>query len=449
MRADLVPTGSHAAKDGHTPVAQFFVNLQILAETEKEQAAILFGMLFTLIIWVFSALSLILAVVFYIVFIWHHIREGSLSKYCRRKIDTRLHKIVMAKVNKALEIEDKIRARQEAEALGGPRVPEVKRQPTLPDLDAGVTQDIKPISRQTTQTELSPFGSRPSTPINNNSSNNLPREPTIPDMFSNSRRPEALSRATTQSSVNSNASYADDAPLMGSAGAMGYGRPGSRNAPSKMDSAGGLPRSRPPPSRSFTGSSQGSQRPFTPSASRMGPPTRTNTDINGRATPGLYALQPQARRPVPRDISTNGGLGRPSGPPGPSRRPTQEYEMQSQPMMNRPNAPPSGGGYVAFNPNAQSIAESGFPRPSTPSSRPPPVRNFTLPQRPPQNDYFRPNPGVPQRSGTAPIPESKSFNSMPNSAYGDAIQQPPAGPIPYRAATDGPNGWNESRRPMP
>lgn len=57
MQADLVPTGQHSASDGHTPIVQFFVNVQILANKDREQAAILFGMLFTLIIWLFSALS--------------------------------------------------------------------------------------------------------------------------------------------------------------------------------------------------------------------------------------------------------------------------------------------------------------------------------------------------------------------------------------------------------
>ena len=417
MRADLVPTGSHAAKDGHTPIVQFFVNLQILAGTEKEQAAILFGMLYTLIIWVFSALSLIVAVIFYIVFLWHHIREGSLSKYCRRKVDTRLHKIVMVKVNKALEKEDQVRAKQEGKGMGGPKFPEIKRQPTLPDLNADGPLDIPPISRQTTQTEFSPFESRPSTPINNNSSSVLSRQPTVPDVFSKSARPQAPSRGTTQSSAHSNISYADDAPLMASAGAMGYARSGSRNTPSRMGSAGSnLPSSRPPPGRSFTGSSQGTQRTFNSTVTRMGPPTRSNTDMSGRSPPGSYASQPQSRKPPPGDISFSGGPGRPPGPSGPSRRPTQEYEMQAQPAVNGSNAALSNGGYVAYNPHAQITPGSGFPRPSTPSAGPPPARNFTLPHRPPQDDYFGPNPGQPQRSGTAPIPELRSFNGSPNGA---------------------------------
>ena len=447
MRADLVPTGSHAAKDGHTPIAQFFVNVQILAGTEKEQAAILFGMLFTLVIWVFSALSLMLAVIFYIVFLWHHIREGSLSKYCRRKIDSRLHKIVMIKVNKALEKDNKVRGKKEGNGSGPSKLDEhVKRQPTLPNLLSGPPQDTPPISRQTTQTEFSPFDSRPSTPLNNQSANALPREPTIPDVFATAQRPQLPSRATTQSSLRSNMSYGDDAPLMASAGAMGYGRPGSRNAPSRMDSTDSLPHSRPPPSRSFTGSSQGTQRSFDPPAPRMGPPSRTNTDMSGRTAPPAYAAQPEARKPMPRDTSFSGAPGRPAGPNPLSRRPTQEYEMQIQSPMHRPNGPSNNSGYVAFKPNAQGTGRPVYPNTATPSSSQPPTRNFTLPHRPPQNEYFESDTSVPQRSGTAPIPEPASFNYFQGRAYGGPWQPPSADPIHYRPATAGPSG---QRGPMP
>ena len=447
MRADLVPTGSHAAKDGHTPIVQFFVNVQILAGTEKEQAAILFGMLFTLVIWVFSALSLMLAVIFYIVFLWHHIREGSLSKYCRRKIDSRLHKIVMIKVNKALEKDNNVRGKQKGNSSGPSKLDEhVKRQPTLPDLLSGPPQDTPPISRQTTQTEFSPFESRPSTPLNNQSANTLPKEPTIPNVFATAQRPQPPSRATTQSSLHSNISYGDDVPLMASAGAMGYGRPASRNAPSRMDSADGLSHSRPPPSRSFTGSSQGTQRSFDPSAPRMGLPSRTNTDMNGRTNPAAYVAQPEARKPMPQDMSFCGAPGRPAGPNPLSRKPTQEYEMQTQPPMNRPKGPPNNSGYVAFNPNAQSTRRPGYPNTATPLSGQPPTRNFTLPHRPPQNDYFGSYTGAPQRSGTAPIPEPALFDNGLGRAYGGPWQPPSAGPMYDRPATAGPSG---QRGPMP
>lgn len=107
MQLNLIPEGEHAATDGRAPVLQFFVNVGILADSSPEQAVILFGMLFTLIIWVISAISLLIAVVLYLLFLFHHIpsADGGLSGYCRRKINGRMEKIVKVKVDKALKKE--------------------------------------------------------------------------------------------------------------------------------------------------------------------------------------------------------------------------------------------------------------------------------------------------------------------------------------------------------
>ncbi|KAL8940839.1 MAG: hypothetical protein Q9216_002591 [Gyalolechia sp. 2 TL-2023] len=137
MQADLVPAGDHAAKDGRSAASQFWVNIGILASDNREQAAILFGMLFTLIIWIISVVSLLVACIFYVTFLWHHIprSDGSLTRYCRRKIDTRLSKIVSVKVNKALARHDILRAREAGRTPSGERPPQVKRQPTIPIVD--------------------------------------------------------------------------------------------------------------------------------------------------------------------------------------------------------------------------------------------------------------------------------------------------------------------------
>ncbi len=461
MQADLVPVGEHAATKGHTPIVQFFVNVQILAGKEKEQAAILFGMLFTLIIWVFSALSLLLAVIFYIVFLWHHIREGSLLKYCRRKIDTRLHQIVKKKVNKALDKEYKARTKQEDRDIKAGIFKEpAKRQPTLPILDTEESQKFAPISRQTTQTEISPFRSR--TPSRNTSvaPSTLSREPTVPNVLAISGRPQPPSRMTTRSSQNSNASYADDTPLMGSAAAMDYNILDSRGGPSRMDSDRALHSARPPPGRSLTGSSQ-TQRTFNSSPPRMGPPIHTNTemsrttfnssasrrglpphtntDMSGRSTPGSFTSQQPQRKPMPQNLPYNNG-GRPPDPPGLGPRSTQEYEMQIQSVASRPTEHPNKGGYVAFNPNPYNNPGS------TPSSGPPSSRTFTQPQRPPENDYFGSIARPAQQSGTAPIPQAATYGTNTNDGYGGAWQQPLAGRAPCRSATADP-GWNRKMPP--
>ncbi|TKA60741.1 hypothetical protein B0A55_10604, partial [Friedmanniomyces simplex] len=140
MKADLIP--SHGQ---HSNVAQFFLNVKALAEKQEEQAVILFSMLFTLVIWVFSALSLLLATVFYITFLWHYIpqRDGRLSIYCRRKIDRRLEKIVEHKIKAAIQDEElkKQKAEKKAELKRmktgetlASRQPALIRQPTLPQL---------------------------------------------------------------------------------------------------------------------------------------------------------------------------------------------------------------------------------------------------------------------------------------------------------------------------
>lgn len=443
MQADLVPTGQHSASNGHTPVVQFFVNVQILANKDKEQAAILFGMLFTLIIWVFSALSLALAVLFYILYLWHHIRDGSLSRYCRRKIDTRLHKIVMKKVNKALAKDSNSRGKQGAT---GPKAAnfqaDVKLQPTLPVLDTAGAQDSATISRQTTEIDNSYLDSRTLTDV-------VGPEPTVPNVFLDPRRSESPSRSVTQSSFRSNRSYGSNEPLLNSAGEMGYGgngHPGPRGVSLRDSENRTLHSARPPPNRTFTGNSQNTQRSFHSSSSTFRPPNRQNSDMSGRSTPISVPSQPQARRPMPRDMTFVTVGRRPSGAQG-FDTPTQAYEMH--PPVHRANGPLSNGGYLAFNPHTQS-ASSGAPVSvySTPSSAALPPK-FTLPPRQP-NDYFGSIDRPAQRSETVPLPQGTTFNTSPNDPYAGTWQQSFLRPVgPSRPATAGPPSGYGQRRPMP
>ena len=440
MQADLVPIGQHSASNGHTPVVQFFVNVQILANKDKEQAAILFGMLFTLIIWVFSALSLFLAVLFYVLYLWHHIRDASLSRYCRRKIDTRLHKIVMKKVNKALAKDSNARTKQGTKgSKAGNHQADAKLQPTLPVLDTADTQDSGTFSRQTTQIDTSSLDGRTPTDA-------VGPEPTVPNVFADARRPDLPSRSVTQSSYRSNESHESNAPLLNSAGGMGYGgngNPAVRGTLSRMDTdVRTLHSARPPPSRSFTGNSQSTQQSFPSTSSTFGPPSRQNSDMSGR-----IPLQPQTRKPIPRDVSLGTVGRRPPGPMGFHPAPPQDIEMH--PPGGRANAPISNGGYVAFNPHRQG-APSGTPVSdySMPSSAAP-SRNFTQPHRPP-DDYFGPIDRPAQRSGTAPPPKSIVFNASPDDPYAGNWQQPFARLVgPSRPATATPGTGYGQRRPMP
>lgn len=466
MQADLVPTGQHSASDGHTPVVQFFVNVQILANKDKEQAAILFGMLFTLIIWVFSALSLALAGLFYVLYLWHHIRDGSLSRYCRRKIDTRLHKIVMKKVNKALAKDSNMRAKQGAKgSKNGDYQADVKLQPTLPVLDNAGAQNFATISRQTTQMDASSVGSR--TLIDA-----IGPEPTVPNVFLDPRRPESPSRSVTSSSFRSHGSYESNAPLLNSASEMGYGgngHSGPRGTPPRMDSEIRMLHSaRPPPNRSFTqstqrtfnssssgskvpsrtftGGSQSTQKSLNSPSSLFGPPNRQNSDMSGQMTLTSVPPQPQALKTMPRDTSLGTVARRPLGSAS-LDPPTQEFEMH--PPINRVKGPPSNGGYLAFNPHAQSASSGGPVSAYSMQSSTVLPRNLTPPLRAP-NDYFGSIDRPAQRSGTAPLPHANSFNPSPDDPYVGNWQQSFTNPVgPSRPATAIPNAGSGQRRPMP
>ncbi|KAL8920677.1 MAG: hypothetical protein Q9208_006159 [Pyrenodesmia sp. 3 TL-2023] len=431
MQADLVPTREHPAKDGRSGIAQFWHNLQILADHNKEQAAILFGMVFTVVIWVFSVISLLLACIFYITFLWHHIPEqdGSLTRYCRRKIDTRLSRIVGAKVKKALARADRLRAKEATRTSGGDQH-QVKRQPTVPIIDND-DESFAPstLTRQTTQNT---FSSGPSQHGNGHAA--LTRQPTVPDVLPADGRPDGPSRSTTQSSARSNDSYGSDAPLMGAAGGMGYDP--SRNywkpPPMRSGSERSLPYGFPPMSRQITASSQNTQYPSRPPPGRMMPnnalrgPSRQNSE-NSSYTP-----------PLPRQGSQT---------PASSLRtqvPVQEYELRTTSPGGILRGPDNGQ-YVAYNPTAP-------PQPERPATTTPSLRNFTAPNRLPATDYF-PHQPPPRRSDTAPLPPNRSGTAPPPQAglHTESIyefyEQHPRPPTANRPATAGPPGaWNGSRR---
>ncbi|KAI4289293.1 MAG: hypothetical protein L6R35_001443 [Caloplaca aegaea] len=438
MQADLVPAGEHAAKDGHSAIAQFWINLRILANHNKEQAAILFGMLFTLVIWVFSVISLLLACIFYITFLWHHVpkRDGSLTRYCRRKIDTRLSKIVTVKVNKALakedELQDELQARQGEGISKRDRAPHVKRQPTLPQIeddDHSTAHSI--LTRQATQDSFStvPFeyGSRPTA---------LVYQPTLPDVSPFNNRPDGPSRSTTQSSARSSDSYGSDAPLIGAAGPMGYdpsqhySKPPPLRAASERARAYGCPLI----GRASTASAQNTQHTYRSAYSSRA--------IAGRVTPSGALLS--------RQDSDNNVFAAPFSPQrsqtaSPStwtERPFHEYELRAQSPSGVPLVPIKSQ-YLAYNPGAPPLLH----RPATAT---PPSRNLTGPHHIP-TDYFFQNP-PPQRSGTAPLAHIRSGTAPPsceetsvNSVY-DGKPLPPRPSVPARPATTGPSAANSRRR---
>ncbi|CAG7931687.1 unnamed protein product [Penicillium olsonii] len=211
MQMDLIPGGKNAAHDdGSSSIGQFFNNIKILAEDNNLQAVVLFGMLFTLIIWVLSVLKLISAIVLYLIFLFHHIpaEDGTLSRYCRRKVGQRLKRIVHRKNNKALAKGLKLQNRAPTQ----PSLAAFDTKPALPVLD-DKGPIVTTISRSTTQTTL-PTYSR------SNSSTAPGHNPTLPNLDFDAKPP--LSRTATSSSAIS-----ESASLTGNAAGMGFSAVGN------------------------------------------------------------------------------------------------------------------------------------------------------------------------------------------------------------------------------
>ncbi|TQS35777.1 hypothetical protein Golomagni_03792 [Golovinomyces magnicellulatus] len=192
-----------------TGIMTLFKNIGVLAEKDRHQVLILSGMVFTLIIWGFGALSLFLAMVAYMLFLWHYIpdSDGSLSRYCERKINTRLAKIVSAKVNKAIEEEERRRLKEDAIALAKGDITQI-REATLPKIFEPSSQESlyeKPKS-------IPAYTSRDSSFVEHRVASASPFGQTI-------ERPS--SRATTISSASS---YGPQAPFLKNSANIGYSR---------------------------------------------------------------------------------------------------------------------------------------------------------------------------------------------------------------------------------
>ncbi|KAF2719219.1 hypothetical protein K431DRAFT_229055 [Polychaeton citri CBS 116435] len=336
--------------DGESPWQTFGRNIEHLANTNREEAVILFAMLFTLVLWIISAICLILAVILYLVFMWHYIpqRDGHLHRYVRRKIDKRLERIVEKKVQSAIEEEERQRQKFEAKmAKKGDRPMQPLRQPTLPqmgpspDLRKGVEKlpdfGIRRQDTSTTVSTLPPYSSQPPTRNVSSSGQSPYRQPTLPDL--NEGRPSMPTRTNTQGSAYTTASHEMNAPLLSNAGYAG-----EISAPPSVASL-----DRPvPPIRSMTSSTQGSQR--------------TNNSRSDRGTPG----PPRSYTPMDRPGTSQSQ--RPF-PPGPGRTLTpMQTPSAAQSQRDHSRGPPR-----AFTPMDRPYTAQSQ-RPYSPG---PPMRTHT------------------------------------------------------------------------
>ena len=454
FKAKLDPTD---ANDVGSTLLTFFKNIGILANEEHQQAVILSGMVFTLIIWIFGALSLIVAVIFYLLFLWHYIpnADGGLSGYCERKINGRLSKIVSAKVNKALEDEERKRIRADAKAAKKGEKPQFGRQATLPTLFDQKSDDKLPnmpmLNRNDTMTTLPVYSSRPGTPSG---------QPTLPafELDQLDQKRPFPSRTATGSSAMSNTSYASNAPLMGNASDMGYGRSASPAPSLPPLDTNGFPSA---PQRTMTANSNNSQWNRGPPG---GPPRMPSAmgDRGYTESPVSYTDSPSSAtdpfgRPMPRavgDLRSNTPMGAPSigrrtpfdpnylgGRQSPAPGPPSDYGRNSPAPSNRgPASPISNGGYQPYNPsnNPSNLrsASNASPVPSNPGPGNQ-YRNMTDPgpRGPPNGDYFSDAPiPMPQRPGTANSGRGTPNGSRVGSGEGPARL---ASPAPYQNGVSG------------
>ena len=422
FKAKLDPT---ASSDVGSSILTFFKNIGILADQEHQQAVILSGMVFTLVIWIFGALSLIIGMMFYLLFLWHYIpnADGGLSGFCERKINGRLSKIVSVKVNKALEEEERKRIRADAKAAKKGEKPQFGRQATLPTLFDQKTDDKLPnmpmLNRNDTMATLPVYSSRPGTPSG---------QPTLPafELDQLDQKRPFPSRNVTGSSAMSNTSYASNAPLMGNASDMGYGRSASPAPSLPSLDTNGFPTA---PQRTMTANSNSSQWSRGPSG---GPPRMPSAmgDRGYTQSPVSYTenQSPQSatdpNRPNPRpagDFRSNTPMGAPSmgrrtpfdqGYPNGRQSPApglgSNYGRNSPAPSNRGPASPTAGGYQTQNPRgAPSGLRSASTAPTMNQGPGPQYRNVTDPGprgAPAGGNYFSnaPTP-TPQRPSEGPV----------------------------------------------
>ncbi|KAH0843908.1 hypothetical protein AYO21_08298 [Fonsecaea monophora] len=453
LRLKLVPEGEHAPSDGHSPVVQFFVNVGILADSNHLQAVILFGMLWTLVIWVISVIGLIISVILYLVFLWHHIptEDGGLTGYCRNKINRRMERVVKIKVDKALKKENALRARAEARAAR--EGTDIKKQPTLPNILGADSDSLPPLSRQTTMTTLPEYSSRPATSRGSDDA-----VPTLPDI---APRPPMPTRTVTHGSAASWSSYTSNAPLMSSAADMGFAADRVQTPASDTNSPW---YGRPAPNRSISNLSQPPQRSISPALPRPGtaqsdrngpgayqmdslPRPGTSMSNNGRPR---YPLENSSALPYPDDRSST-----PSSKPPSWSGPTFDHQIDASGRRT-----PGG----AIGPSFPVIPEERGRQSPLPG---PQFRSHTPNQGPPET-FFAPNGGGPIRTvtptggptlprlqpsssaGYIPYSAERSMtpmSSIPPSATIRSVTEPTRTYTPFTSQPGFPSGARE--RPIP
>jgi hypothetical protein len=382
----------------------FFDKIRALATQDYQQALILSGMLFTLIIWVFSALFLLIGVIFYVFFLWHWIpkADGGLSGHCERRVNTALLEIVSETVNTALAKEEQNRMKAEFRAAkkNGEKLPPGRQAtlPTLPNVETPGGEDKLPqmptLHRNDTMTTLPPYTSRPGTP-GSFELNSLDQ-----------KRPMPVRTGT----MSSAASYSSRAPLMSSASEMGLATPSSPapSVPSLDHSA------YPPPLRPGTSNSQrslanrppigrmgthGSQSSFSSlNRTQAHGPQGSTSSFGGLYTESPATFSTETMPPFPPPVRSPTARTMDS-----YRGPRDNYSMNGRPSpTTRATYDDYSDGRSSPAPSAYSSRGGGGGLPRNPApmngSGHQPMRSATNPVLPRGPQY------PPQRNMTAPVP---------------------------------------------
>ncbi|KAH7040809.1 uncharacterized protein B0I36DRAFT_344488 [Microdochium trichocladiopsis] len=413
----------------------FFAKLRLLYIENNMQAVILSGMLFTLVIWVFTTLFLIMAVLFHIFFLWHWIPkgDGGLQGYCERKINKRLLKIVSKKMNKAIMREEERQRKADAKALKAGTQPPVTRQATLPQfLDEGSDDKLPQMpsmTRKNTMTTLPQYQSRaPSPSIEMNSMDQ--------------KKPYPLNRNGTTTTVSSG--YAGSVasartPLVGAAAQMGRSASPTPSIPQLPPNAayGNYP----PP------------RPSTANSNRTGGPSVVSEwedpymARSASPAPTLPILPPVAgvnNYPPPARTGTSHSMRG----PGPAPSVMSEWDMPGR----APSVAPSVARSYATAPSTFAGAEPMAPFPpritspapsanGDPYGRPMPRAVAQLsgrPGMPGPPGRFMPEDQRSMMEGRASPAPSSIYSEAPGMAAPGARYNGPGYPPPARSNTAGP-----------
>ncbi|EFX01341.1 hypothetical protein CMQ_6283 [Grosmannia clavigera kw1407] len=436
--AKLFVTGDNVANT----LKNFFEKIRELAEENSQQALILSSMLFTLIIWIFSFLSLLIAFLFFAFYLWSYIpkSDGSLSAYCSRKINKRLMQIVSVKVNAALAEEERRRKKagfKAAKKAG--ELPPAEQKATIPNVGFNSPPSLPKMERTDTMATLPPYTSQPATPGGYGLG------------AIDQKRPMPSRSGTLPSSVPpGNGNFSTRASLLRFAAEPGMGNVRSASpAPSIPNLTGmrdselnnGYPR---PPMRSATEAPNFSYR-----GGSATPPRQLNrTNTAGSMAPasnGSFSNMPQrVQSPAPyasRQQQYNNGPSIPNHRSNGSNGSNSSNRFAAyQDETGRSSPAPSvraygpGGGF-----NAPSQYNTNFS--ASPQGMPARMRSATNPV---QRRVSQSGTGfgqvpfkqsfAPQRNMTAPLPSYEHQRQDSNESYASYFESPAAAPVQWSFA---------------